>query len=139
MLVTAALAVSSCGYLKSGTWEDDPGNWSRAFGSEKPPYVEVVHSRYWRAPHFTFEGSYFFEIRDPSGEFRKELFSRNPLAKRQRGQVSDAKGAPGAPAWFLPRPPEEYEVWGYRDPPIGNFRVIVDLKTGAIFLSDYQL
>ena len=137
--ITAALAALSCGYLKSGTWEDDPANWRRACGSEKPPHVEVVHSRYWRAPHVTFEGSYFFEVRDPKGEFRKELFTRNALARRPQSEVADAKQAPGAPSWFLPRPGQTYEVWGYQDSPRGNFRAIVDTETGAIFLSDYQL
>ena len=43
------------------------------------------------------------------------------------------------PPWFLPRATEEYEVWGYRDSPRSNFRAIVDLQTGTVFLSDYEL
>jgi hypothetical protein len=45
--------VTGCGYLKSGTWEDDPANWERAFRSAKPEDVAVVHSRCWRSPHWS--------------------------------------------------------------------------------------
>ena len=124
--------------MKSGTWTDDPDNWDRVFGSEKPPHGDVAHSLYWRAPHFTYEAGYFFEVRDPDGEFRKELFARNVMEKRPPSEVSDAKAISGAPSWFLPRPAEEYEAWGYGDSPRGNFRAIVHTRTGSVYLSDYQ-
>jgi uncharacterized membrane protein YjjB (DUF3815 family) len=57
-----AVLVAGCGYVMAGTWVDGPGNWSRAFASTKPPDVSVVHSKYWRSPHWSFEFAYFFEI-----------------------------------------------------------------------------
>jgi hypothetical protein len=76
--VILALVVAACGYVRSGRWTDAPENWSRAFGSSKPSSAEVLHSYYWRAPHFTYEAGYFFAVRDLGG-FRAELFSRNKL------------------------------------------------------------
>ena len=140
-IATLAVLGTCCGYLSAGTWEDDPRNWWRAFGSEKPGYVEVVYSKYWRAPHFTYEFEYFFEIRDTSGEFKKELFSRNSLVKLPPSEAAGARGAcfGEPPTWFVPRAAEEYDVWVYRDSPNGNFQVFVDTETGTVFLTDHQV
>jgi hypothetical protein len=61
-LAACLVLAAGCGYLKSGTWEDDPANWKRAFKSSKPDDVVVTHSRYWRAPHWSYEAGYVFEI-----------------------------------------------------------------------------
>lgn len=141
VMIAFAVLGASCGYLKSGTWEDDPRNWGRAFDSEKPTYVEVVHSKYWRSPHFTYEFEYFFEISDRRGEFKKELFSRNSLVKLPPSEAAEARdhcfGEP--PPWFVPRAAAEYDVWVYCDLPRGNFRVFVETKTGSVFLADHQV
>jgi hypothetical protein len=55
-----ALCMAGCGYFASGTWNDDPRNWSRAFDTVKPPEVVVVHSTYSRFPHWTYEYEYYF-------------------------------------------------------------------------------
>src|SRR5882757_5268739 len=46
----------------AGTWEDDPKNWYRAFNEAQPSDVKVVHSKYWRSNHFTYEFVYYFEV-----------------------------------------------------------------------------
>jgi hypothetical protein len=129
-----------CGYLSSGTWENDPANWKRAFRSVKPDDVVVVHSRYWRSPHFTYEAGYVFEIAANKG-LREQLFAANRLVKLDARAAAEAKRdcVPECPAWFAPKPGEEYDVWGYADEPRGNFRVLIDRHTGTIFLTDYQL
>lgn len=128
-------ATLACGYLRAGKWEDDPKNWKRAFGSIKPPDVVVVHSLYWRAPHFTFEAGYLFEI-EPNETLKRQLFTKNRLEPLAADQMRSF-GEP--PDWFAPRPIEAYEVWGYADEPRGNFRVLIDKDTGTMFLSDFQI
>ena len=138
-VVTAvSLLSASCGYLRSGEWDDDPRNWGRAFNSTKPEHVIVVHSRYWRSPHWSYEFQYFFQIKGEA-EFRRELFTRNALTPTSNlaESIRDPFGHP--PAWFCPKEPARYEAWTYRDPPAGNFRVIIDRDTGDIFLTDYQV
>jgi hypothetical protein len=136
-----AVAVQvGCGYLQSGTWEDDPGNWRRAFRADKPPQVVVVHSKYWRSPHFTYEFQYFFEIQgDP--EFKRELFRRNKLEQVPADKVAEVKrdSFGHLPAWFCPKAPDAYEAWLYEEPPRGNFRVLIDRATGTIYITDYQV
>lgn len=134
------ILAAGCGYLKSGTWEDDPeANWKRVFGYAKPDDVVVVHSRYWRSPHWSYEAAYEFEIA-PNQKFREQLFSRNRLVR-----LGEAAEEPKqlcfteCPAWFAPKPRAAYDVWGYADEPKGNFRVLIDRSTGAIFLTDYQV
>ena len=38
----ALILAAGCGYVKSGTWEDDPSNWKRVFGYGKPTDVVVT-------------------------------------------------------------------------------------------------
>ena len=131
---------AGCGYLHSGTWEDDPGNWKRAFRSEKPAQYVVLHSRYWRAPHFTYEFQYFFEIQ-ANPAFKRELFSRNKLVLLPPDQVAEAKRDPfgHAPAWFCPKAADRYEAWVYEERPRGNFKILVDKETETLYLTDFQV
>jgi hypothetical protein len=135
--VILAVVLSSC--HSSGTWEDDPKNWDRAFRSDKPGDVIVLHSRYWRSPHFTFEFEYFFEIKAHEG-LRKQLFTMNGLVKLGGAEASKAFQDVFAdrPPWFLPKTVNKYDVWIFHDEPRGNFRVFIDRETGDLFLTDYH-
>lgn len=64
MLYLILLCVAGCG----GTWVDDPGNFKRVFGFNLPDDVRVLHSYYWRSPHWTTEYSYFIAVQ-PSSKF----------------------------------------------------------------------
>lgn len=140
LFIIAAVMAAGCGYLRSGIWDDVPQNWDRAFQSTKPDDVVVVHSRYWRAPHWTFEAGYMFEIQ-PNAALRVQLFGQNRLRKLQDAEIEDATRPcfGECPSWFAPKPLTEYEIWVYADSPNSNFRVLIDKKTGNIFLGDYQV
>jgi len=43
------------------------------------------------------------------------------------------------PAWFVPKPVAQYEVWVYSNAPPCDFRLLIDRDTGDLFLSDTQL
>ena len=133
LLVTA---IVGCGYAKSGTWDDDAGNWERVFGEEKPDSVVLVHSRYWRGPHFTMEFAYFLEI-EKNTDLQARLFKNNKL-RRLEGDAASSSHFGEKPAWFLPKSTEDYDVWTYEDPP-RTFRLFIDRETGEIFMSDYQV
>ena len=124
----------------AGTWEDDPGNWNRAFRSTKPPDVTVVHSKYYRSPHWTYEFQYFFEIA-PNTTFKTQLFAQNKLrlltGKAATSVKSEAFG--DAPSWFAPKDASAYEVWILAEEPDRKFKVLIDKTSGVIFLSDYQV
>ena len=135
-----AILAAGCGYAMSGTWVDDPDNWSRAFQSTKPPGVTVVHSQYWRSPHWTLEFAYFFEIA-PNPTLKEQLFSKDKLRRMTGEEAAKAKddnfGA--APAWFAPKAAIEYDIWVFEGEPARNFRILIDKKSGVVFLSDYQV
>ncbi|MBN1254757.1 MAG: hypothetical protein JXA50_05735 [Deltaproteobacteria bacterium] len=138
LLLLGALVISGCG--RSGTWTDDSKNWQRAFRSVKPDDVVVVHSKYWRSPHFTFEFQYFFHIKT-NQKLHEQLFESNSLE-----QIQDTNAVSAAwqffgdkPEWFLPKPPEKYEVWMYREEPKQNFKVFIDKDNKDLFLTDYQV
>lgn len=131
---------AGCGYVRSGKWENDPGNWNRAFQSTKLEDVVVVHSWYWRAPHWSYEAGYLFEIR-PNDALLTQLFTENRLRQLDRSEMSDDQRPcfGKCPEWFAPQPIEAYEVWRYSDDPQSNFRVFIEKKTGQMFLGDYQI
>ncbi len=114
--VGLAVLQTACGYFASGTWEDDPRNWRRAFQSTKPPDVIVLHSKYWRSPHFTYEFQYFFEIVQ-NGNLKSQLFTQNKLHRIEGEQAAKAKENHFSeiPSWFTPKSVGDYEVWIYAD------------------------
>jgi hypothetical protein len=140
VLLIAVVVAGSCGYVRSGTWDDAPENWSRAFQSTKPADVVVVHSRYWRTPHWTYEAGYLFEIQ-PNAALREQLFRRNRLRALQDAEVAAAtRPCVGAcPVWFAPKALQEYEIWVYADEPDGSFMILIDKKLGTMFLGDCQV
>ena len=139
-LFLVATLPAGCGYLQSGTWDDDPDNWSRAFGSTRPDDVVVVRSHYWRAPHWSYEGGDLFELQ-PNDQLRRQLFGQNRLRTIQNPERDpDARPCVAeCPDWFAPKPLTAYDVWTYEDDPTGNFRVFIDKTNGHIFLGDFQI
>lgn len=124
-----------CGCLggSSGTWNDDPKNYGRAWGVSKPDDVVMVHSWYWRSPHFTREEAYFFEFQK-----HPQLLQSFIAANGMTPAVFEAsKGfAMEKPSWFLPKPFEAYEAW-YQ--PTGDAWAFRDKETGEIFIYACQL
>jgi hypothetical protein len=98
----------------------------------------VVHSQYWRSPHFTREFQYFFHIRR-NDALRKQLFAENRLVRLEGAAAtkaaSDCFGE--KPAWFLPGSGRDYEVWVLQGAPDRHFRVFLDAATGDLFLTDW--
>lgn len=133
-----ATCSSACGYFSSGTWEDDPSNWKRAFRSTKPPDVVVVHSKYWRSPHWSYEFQYFFEIA-PNLPLKKQLFTANRLRLVTGTEAEEVRRRifGEAPPWFAPKSTTEYEVWVFEGEPDRNFKILIDRSSGHLFLSDY--
>jgi len=130
--VIAAVLTSAC--HRSGTWNDDPKNWQRAFDERTPTNITVVHSRYWRSAHWTMEYAYFFEA---TGGVRSELLSDTNLVRLDANaqmRFFDPK-----PEWFAPKPVNEYEVYGYTNDPPSRFRLLLDKKDGRAFFTDFQL
>lgn len=138
LVVLFLLTLVGCGYVQSGTWEDDPQNWERAFHSTRPDDVEVVHSLYHRAAHWSYEFEYYFEIA-ANAALREQLFTENELVRLEgEDAVRRKRGLGDAPPWFAPKPAAGYELWVYADRS-GSFLVLVDRETGALFLTDSQV
>lgn len=131
---------AGCGYFMAGTWEDDPDNWARAFNSTKPNDVIVVHSRYTRFPHFTYEFEYFFHIK-ANVELHDQLLKGNDLIHVE--DIDEDKQFLWLnikrPAWFLPKPPEEYDMWRCQDRAQCAYMVLIDKDNNDIFITDSQL
>ena len=135
---------SLSGCHRSGTWENDPKNWKRIFGQDPPKEVKVLHSWYWRSPHFTFEFEYFLEF-IPDAEFRKNAEKGEGLLHFAPDQPTD-KGEEellqrffhAKPSWFLPKPLKSYDIRQGK-PPRENFRIFIDRETGVAFMTDYSV
>jgi hypothetical protein len=133
-------AVLLVGCHESGTWKDDARNWKRIFRTSKPDDITVVHSWFWRSPHFTYEYEYYIQIRTHAG-LQERLLTMNPM--RQLALESELQKAAiwsdHRPTWFAPKPIAQYEVWVYSNAPNSAFRLLIDRETADLFLSDTQL
>jgi hypothetical protein len=131
IIVIFCSVLVSCG----GKWDEDAKNWSRAFnGQTPPPDVTIVHSRYYRSPHFTYEAYYYFQLTAPKAfldAWLKGLVQATP-AKDNLGLLPDK------PNWFLPKAIENYDMWKRTDNPDSYFRIFRDKSTGAIFATDSE-
>ena len=133
------IAMQADSIQHAGTWEDDPKNWYRAFNEEQPAQVKVVHSKYWRSNHFTYEFIYYFEV-EATPEWKD-----NFVAKQGLKQVSPSiarsfrtnNHSDDTPNWFAPDPVDRYEVWDKAGYIFGS--VWIDKTNGHIFFWDAQL
>jgi len=124
--------LASCG----GTWVDDAGNFKRVFGFSKPTDVRVVHSYYWKSPHWSVEYRYFIALQ-ASSKFAAGLTSPELVTAIAFDRaVLDACGTE-RPPWFLPKPLGEYEV--LIPNAAGEYRIFRDKADGALFLCDQRL
>jgi hypothetical protein len=136
----AIILVAGCvtGCHESGTWKEDAKNWKRIFRASKPADIAVVHSQFWRSPHWTYEFEYFLQVA-PSDEFKKTLFHLNKLKRltteEELRKAVDFFGE--KPTWFLPKAISNYGVWKYEDQPDSRFRIFIDRETGDLFLTDF--
>ncbi len=138
-----AILLSFCvGCHRSGTWEDSPKNWERAFGQKPPAGITILHSSYWRSPHFTLEFEYFFQV-EPSESVRKELRASHELRLFTPGTREEKAAVQSffqrKPEWFIPKPLDRYEIWTVNpsDTGSGHFRLFIDRQTGVMFMTDY--
>jgi hypothetical protein len=131
IILSCSLVLVSCG----GKWDEDAKNWNRAFNGQTPPAdVKIVHSRYYRSPHFTYEAYYYFELTAPQtflDAWLKGLVQETP-SKENLGLLPDK------PDWFLPKAIESYEMWRLADNTNSYFRILRDKETGAIFAKDSE-
>jgi hypothetical protein len=124
--------LSSCG----GTWVDDGGNFKRVFGFSKPPEVKVLHSYYWKSPHWSVEYRYFISLQ-ASAKFVDGLTSSELMTVVvPDSAVLDICGGE-RPKWFLPKSLGNYDVWVPRA--AAGYRVFRDRADGALFLCDQRL
>jgi hypothetical protein len=128
-----ALFFNSCG----GKWDDDQKNWRRAFnGQIPPPDVKVLHSRYYRSPHFTYEAYYYFQI-TASDQFLQSWVKHQNLALTN-ATSSDLALFYDKPAWFLPRPIQSYEMWRPFTDEFSRFRIFRDTASKDLFVTDSE-
>lgn len=133
------LCLTAC--HEAGTWQDAPKNFRRVFRVSQPQDVAVVHSWFWRSPHWTYEFAYFMQIA-PNDRFAKSLFEHNKLKKLAVTGSETNKAinfVHQKPGWFIPKPLDCYEAWMYAEEPHGDFRIFTDPITKDLFLSDHQL
>lgn len=129
-------ALQASNAKNAGVWEDDPKNWSRAFGADQPAEISVIHSKYWKSNHFTDEFAYFFEVQaspEWKNAFLKQLNVEPVPASKARGFRVNSDLTP---SWFTPDPIDAYEVW---DKPGHSGSVWITKTNGHMFFFAIQL
>lgn len=109
-------------------------NWSRAFdGQRQPPSVKVLHSRFWKSPHFTYEAEYFFELTAPA-QFLTDWITFQKLVPTQPTQ-ENVPPYFKKPEWFTPKSLGNYEMWLPSGGPC-KFRIYRERATGTLYVTD---
>ena len=134
------MVITACGVTSNGLWVDQPENWRRAFNEEKPVDVHLVHSMYWQSPHWTNEFEYYFEV-TANDQLLKSIITKYSLVKRSSNNIEIARANcfSRCPEWFVPHIDGQYEVWIGLESNSSNFQVVVDMNSGNIFISNYQV
>jgi len=125
-----------CGCHESGKWEDDARNWKRAMGYPKPKEIEIVHSVYWRSPHFTREDGWTFQIKGPASFYKEWLAHYKVIHPEQNRLAMFEQIKNERPAWFAPKPTSQYDIWVLDDPNNHGFWMLIDRETGEFFVTD---
>ena len=124
--------LSGCG----GTWVDDERNFNRVFGFSKPVDVKVIHSFYWKSPHWSVEYIYFIVLQAPA-KFGDGLTSSGVMTKVESGRALLKSCGDKRPQWFLPKSITDYEAWLPKG--TAEYRVYRDRADGTLFLCDQRL
>jgi len=100
----------------------------------------VIHSRYARFPHFTYESEYFFHIQANVALHDQllkgiDLIHVEDINEEKQFLWHNMK----KPAWFLPKPLEEYDLWRCQDRAQCTYTVFIDNDNSDIFITDSQL
>lgn len=122
----------------SGSWEDDPKNWNRAFGEKAPDTIVVCRSHYERSPHpFFKEFAYFFEIEESKAA--RDYFGFGHALKRTPLKVADVdfiRLKDDRADWFPNAETSgDLEIWRFQEEH-SLFVVVVDTARRRIFISD---
>jgi hypothetical protein len=126
------LVLPGCG----GTWVDDEGNFNRIFGFKQPPDVLVLHSYYWKSPHWSTEFSYFIALQG-SPRFISGLTTAEFMTSVAADQTLLKSCGTKQPQWFLPSPLANYQAWVPKA--VTGYRVFRDKADGSLFLCDERL
>lgn len=127
--------LSSCGYFNSGTWEDDTESWNKVFGEDVPKEVEIVHSRFWKSAHWSYEFEVFFELKTTHSFFKNYFINNNGVKKVKKLEFQDHYFQE-KPNWFLPKTIENYVIWTNENE---NLKIFVDKKTYHVFYTYFQV
>ncbi len=100
------LGLLACG----GTYADDPANFNRIFQTSTPVGTVVMHSWYWRSPHWTMEYEAYIEF-TTTQSFIDGLKTANELVRAEPTENSHWVGLQNRPQWFLTGPMSDYEEW----------------------------
>jgi hypothetical protein len=130
--VVLLIPATSCG----GTWVDDGGNFKRVFGFGRPDDVRVVHSYYWKSPHFFAEYSYFIALQ-ASQKFSSGLTAAQLMTPAPPDSALLESCGHKRPPWFLPKSLGSYDAWLPNAK--AGYRVFRDKSDGTLFVCDQQL
>jgi hypothetical protein len=131
-VILLVLVLNGCG----GTWVDDSRNFERVFGFSKPHDVDVIHSYYWKSPHWSTEYRYFIALQ-PSSKFTSGLTTPELMTSAIPDATAIDACGDKRPQWFLPKPLMSYEMWVSRRG--AAYRVFRDKADGTLFVCDERL
>ena len=135
LILTLCFVSVGCGYVSSGTWNDDDRAWNWAFGESIPDGVTVNHSKYWSSAHFTSEYIWHFDL-TLNAEAVKNIESDDDF-KRLTLEMDKNRLGSDDPAWFLPNGSSGFDV--YRSISNPDFKIYLNPITMRSYWTSMQL
>jgi hypothetical protein len=100
--------------------------------------IKVVHSKYWRSDHFTFEYLYYFEV-EATPEWREAFLKEKKLILVPTASAMSYRStthSDATPSWFAPEPVDLYDTY---DLPGYPGSVWINKSNGHIFFEEAHL
>jgi hypothetical protein len=130
--VVFMLPLSGCG----GTWVDDESNFKRIFGFDKPNDVQILHSYYWKSPHWSTEYQYYIALRS-SNSFTSGLTAAQLMSPAVPDKDALARCGGNLPPWFVSKPLSHYQMWIAKSS--ARYRVFRDQDDNTLYVCDELL
>jgi hypothetical protein len=102
-----AITCFNCG---SGTFENDPDTWYKAFGENPPEQVEIINSRFWKSAHWSYEFELYVEFK-ATNDFINSYFLKRFDFKETTKPKLDLGFKDEKPNWFVSNKFEQYSIY----------------------------
>lgn len=123
----------SCG---AGTFKNDSKNWKRIFNESVPKEINLINSRFWKSPHWSYEYEAYLKF-ETSKRFMYDYFIKKYDLRRFK-EGDELTFFEEKPEWFNTENIKDYNIWIHPDE-FNHIKLLKHKKTGVIYFHSFQV